>query len=237
MNKKKIIINNNLWWLDYSILNINNIKFKYYYFNNIFYIKLLNFFFFFLINKNNLNNSLFYNLDAVITNNINNKYYIAMQTFFYDLQILLEIKFANKLDSLSKIYLGNTWIERELKENNNIFFKNLLDNRKLLSNYNLNNNIEYNQFNSIINDIKIINMLFWLKFFLIYIYIVLIIFNLYLNNLMSTLLNIEFITILIFFVYIFSGSIFNLNWIFGFSFIILILGGLEIALSFLLLNL
>jgi len=156
LNKKKIIINNNLWWLDYSILNLDNIKFKYFYFSNIFYIKLINFFFFFLINKNNLNNMFFYNLDALVYNKNNlNKYYIGTQTFFFDLQILIEIKFNNKLQSLSKIYSGNTWIERELKEVNNILFINLLDNRKLLSNYNYNNNLEYNNYNLILNDIKI----------------------------------------------------------------------------------
>jgi len=156
LNKKKIIINNNLWWLDYSILNLDNIKFKYYYFSNIFYIKLINFFFFFLINKNNLNNMFFYNLDALIYNkNNSNKYYIGTKTFFFDLQILIEIKFSNKLQSLSKIYSGNNWIERELKEANNILFTNLLDNRKLLSNYNYNNSLEYNNYNLILSDIKI----------------------------------------------------------------------------------
>lgn len=80
-------------------------------------------------------------------------------------------------------------------------------------------------------------MLFWSKFFIIYLVFSLLMFNLFLNNLMSTILTIEFITILIFFIYLFSGLLFNLNWIFGFSFIIIILGGLEVALSFLLLNL
>lgn len=98
----------------------------------------------------------FYNLDALIYSRNNlNKYYIGTQTFFFDLQILIEIKFNNKLQSLSKIYSGNTWIERELKETNNILFINLLDNRKLLSNYNYNNNLEYNNYNLILNDIKI----------------------------------------------------------------------------------
>ena len=156
MNKKKIITNNNLWWLDFSILNLNNIKFKYFYFSNIFYIKLINFFFFFLINKNNINNMLFYNLDSLIfNNNINDKYICGVQTMFFDLQVLLEINFNNKLTSLSGIYSGNTWLEREMKEMGNITFLNLLDNRKLLSNYNYNNNLEYTHFNSIINDIKI----------------------------------------------------------------------------------
>jgi len=80
-------------------------------------------------------------------------------------------------------------------------------------------------------------MLFWSKFFLIYIMLSLLIFNLFLNNIISTIFTLEFITILIFFIFLFLSLTFNLNWIIGFSFIIIILGGLEIALSFLLLNL
>lgn len=95
---------------------------------------------------------LFYNLDALICKN---KYNLGVQTFFGDLQLLIEVNFINKLNSLSTVYSGNIWIERELKETNNVFFINLLDNRKLLSNYNYNNSLEYNQFNSIVNDIKI----------------------------------------------------------------------------------
>ena len=45
--------------------------------------------------------------------------------------------------------------ERENKEFNNIFFQNLNDTRKLLSNYNYNKNLQYNNFNNIINDINI----------------------------------------------------------------------------------
>ena len=103
-----------------------------------------------------MNNMFFYNLYAVIcSKNSLNNYFIGIQTFFFDLQIFAEITFKDKLDSLSKVYSGNTWMERELKESNNIFFLNLIDNRKLLFNYNYNNNLEYNHFNSIINDIKI----------------------------------------------------------------------------------
>ena len=101
---------------------------------------------------------LFSNLDAVVVDNCS--YNISLQTFFYDLQIFVNINIIEKLSSLSKLYFGNTWIERELKENNEILFKNLTDNRKLLSNYNYNKSLEYNQFNSLINDIKIIDMLF-----------------------------------------------------------------------------
>jgi Ni,Fe-hydrogenase III component G len=156
MNKKKIQITNNLWWLDYSILNLNSINFKYFYSNNIFSIKLKNFYYFFLINKFNINSTYFYNLDATILNKIVNKtYVISTQTFFYDLQLLLNINVANNVLSISKIYFGNTWVERELKEFNNVYFIGLIDNRKLLSNYNYNNKLNYNQFNSIVNDLKI----------------------------------------------------------------------------------
>jgi hypothetical protein len=63
----------------------------------------------------------------------------------------------------------------------------------------------------------------------------LIFFNLTLDNFMSLLLISEFIVIIIFYLYIFSSLIFSINWIFGFSFIILILSGLELALAFLIL--
>jgi len=156
MNKKKVQITNNLWWLDYSILNLNSINFKYFYSNNIFSIKLKSFYYFFLINKFNINSTYFYNLDATILNKVVNKtYVISTQTFFYDLQLLLNINVANNILSISKIYFGNTWVERELKEFNNIYFIGLIDNRKLLSSYNYNNKLNYNQFNNIINDLKI----------------------------------------------------------------------------------
>jgi hypothetical protein len=54
---------------------------------------------------------------------------------------------------------------------------------------------------------------------------------------MSLILTSELILILIFYIYAFNAVLLNLNWIFGFSFIIITLGGLEIALSFILLNL
>ena len=57
------------------------------------------------------------------------------------------------------------------------------------------------------------------------------------NNFLNLLLNIELLVITIFYIYIFSAVLFNLQWILGFSFIVVILGGLEVALSFILLNL
>lgn len=80
-------------------------------------------------------------------------------------------------------------------------------------------------------------LLFWLKFFSSLLILTLLFLNFNLNNFMSLLLTSELLLILIFYIFIFNALLFNLHWIFGFSFIIIILGGLEIALSFLLLNL
>jgi Ni,Fe-hydrogenase III component G len=155
MNKKTNTFNN-IWWLEFSMLSTNNINFKYYYTNNIFFINLTNFFYFFLINKYNTLNTLFYCVDATINQDKNKKfYYVSYQSFFYDLKILCEIQFKNYLQSLSGIYHSHTWVERELKETNKVFFLNLVDTRKLLSNYNYNSTINYNNYNNIINDIKI----------------------------------------------------------------------------------
>lgn len=113
-------------------------------------------FYFFLINKNNLNNFYFYFLDStVVTNYEKKEYQIAYQSIFFDLRILINVKFKNSLQSISKIYRGSSWVERENKEFNNIIFNNLNDTRKLLSNYNYNKNPQYNNFNNILNDLHI----------------------------------------------------------------------------------
>lgn len=159
MNKKRKFTNNSLWWLDVNILNTNNVLFNYLTESNIFTIQLSHkyYYYYYLINKHNLNTLYFFNLDATVINSktkINN-YYITTQTVMSDFKILTKILFYNNLQSISQIYCGNTWVEREIREFYNILFFNLLDSRKLLSNYNYNHNLEYNQFNNIIYDINI----------------------------------------------------------------------------------
>ena len=156
MKKKNKLTNSLLWWLDFSILNTSLISFKYSNNNNIFFIKLFNFFNFFCINKKNLNSLYFYILDCTIVNCFNsNLYYIGYQSYFFDYQILIESKFTKITNSISFIYPGISWIERELKESNDIFYLNLNDSRKLLLNYNYINSIQYNNYNNIINDLLI----------------------------------------------------------------------------------
>lgn len=157
MNQKNIM-NYLTWWLDFTIININSSTFKYSQINNIYYINIKEnyLYFFFLINKNNVNSLNFYNLDITNYKLVNKyKYFIAYQSIFFDFKILIETNFKNKIQSLSSINKGTLWLERENKEFSLIQYNNLNDSRKLLSNYNYNNSVQYNQFNSIINDLKI----------------------------------------------------------------------------------
>ena len=158
MIKKRKFTNNSLWWLDINILNTNNILFTYLTESNLFTLQLSKsyYYYYFVINRNNLNSLYFFNLDATVVNvgDFNN-YYITTQTIISDFKILIAVLFTNNLQSLSQIYLGNTWIEREVREFYGIFFTNLLDSRKLLLNYNYNHNLNYNQFNGIVYDMSI----------------------------------------------------------------------------------
>lgn len=81
------------------------------------------------------------------------------------------------------------------------------------------------------------NLLFWLKIFTIIFILGVFTLNLNSSSYMHLILSAELLLIMLFIIFLFNSLIFNINWILGFSFVILILGGLEIALSFLLLNL
>jgi hypothetical protein len=158
VNKKKNFSNYSLWWLDTNILNINNLHFKYSYINNIYFFKLdvKFYYYFFLLNSKNINTLNFYILDILNYKNINlNNYFLAYQSIFFDFKLLVETQFDKNISSVSTIYKGASWIERETKEFTSVQYNNLTDSRKLLSNYNYNSNLQYNNFNNIINDLKI----------------------------------------------------------------------------------
>lgn len=157
MNQKNIT-NYLTWWLDFTIININCSTFKFSQLNNIYYINIKEnyLYFFFLLNKNNLTSLNFYNLDITNYKIINKyKYFVSYQSIFFDFKILIDSTINNPIHSLSTINKGSLWLERENKEFSSLQYTNLNDTRKLLSNYNYNNSIQYNQFNSIINDLKI----------------------------------------------------------------------------------
>lgn len=158
MIKKRNFTNNSLWWLELHILNTSNTTFQYSKTNNVFFLDVTSsfFFFFFLINKKNLNTAYLHPLDGVILKeNGYTQYLLPTQTIFFDFKILISLKTALRLQSISSIYSGNSWVERELKEFNGVNFSNLNDTRKLLLNYNYNTDLQYNQYNTIINDIQI----------------------------------------------------------------------------------
>lgn len=158
MNKKKSSFHYSLWWLDVNILNVNNLKFKFSFLNNIYFLTVSPryFYFLFLLNSKNLNTLNFYLLDILTFRKINTfHYFVAYQSIFFDFKILVETQFQDKISSISKIYNGALWVERETKEFNEIQYLNLNDTRKLLSNYNYNSDIQYNNFNNIINDLKL----------------------------------------------------------------------------------
>ena len=144
------------WWVDAYILNTNFNKFLYNKINNYHYISITpNFLYIYLLlNKKHINTLMFNNLDTAIIKNLKLAYY-SLQTFFFDYKILVHIKYNTYLFSSSTIYSGNLWLERELKEMNNINFIQLLDTRKLLSNYTYNTNLIYNNYNVILNEVLI----------------------------------------------------------------------------------
>lgn len=156
INKTKQFSNLSIWWLDYSILNTKNTIFKYSLTNNIFYINITNNFFvtFFIINKKNLNNLHFYILDNLVVSS-EKKYFLTYNSIFFDFKIFIITNYIKQLNSISKIYFGSSWQEREAKEFNSLHFIGLNDTRKLLSNYNYNVEIQYNNYNNILNDIQI----------------------------------------------------------------------------------
>lgn len=145
-------LNSLLWWLDICILNLDSITYKYSYTNNIFFFNLnFNWFYnYFIINKYNLNTTYFYILDMLY---LNNNVYISSQSFFFDIKILIESNIENFIQSISKIYPGCLWLEREMKEFSDITIFNLKDTRKLLTNYGYNKDMVYTNYNNIINDL------------------------------------------------------------------------------------
>lgn len=146
------------WWVDSAILNYKDVNYSYNEHSKVYSLNVSKdfFFFFLLLNKKNTNTlNFFYSDITVVGNNYKNQYLINYQSIFYDFRVLILVNFFNQIISLTKINKGLTWSERELKEFNKVSISNLLDSRKLLTNYNHNNATAYNNFNNIVNDLFI----------------------------------------------------------------------------------
>lgn len=81
----------------------------------------------------------------------------------------------------------------------------------------------------------IAGMLLWESVFVLLIFLALWSFSLSTNNLVSLLLTSEFLIASLFCLLLASSIYFNLNILFGLAYLVLILGGLELALSILIL--
>ncbi len=125
--KKKFFFFINI--LNYNILNSYNI-----------FINKINWFFQFVCINKCIPNYYYYTLDLFLYNI--NILQLNLNTYFNTNKLNIITK-GNKKQSLSSIYKGNIWMERELSELHNFFFINLLDTRKLLQNYTINQKLIY----------------------------------------------------------------------------------------------
>lgn len=149
----KYFQHNTLWWVDFSII-INTPVFFYQKFTNNFYLQLTNksHYFYYLITLNHINSFFFYILDLTTVNLKKNQLMISHQSIFFDYKVITTTTSNQNAESISKLNKGSTWLERENRELNSVNYNNLTDSRKLLLNYNYNNDIFYHNFNHIIND-------------------------------------------------------------------------------------
>lgn len=143
-----------MWWVDFSII-FNNYLFLNQQYTNNFYLQLStkNHFYYYLLILNHINSFLFYILDSSTVNLKKNQLIINHQSIFFDYQVTTLTSINKKINSISKLNKGSTWLEREDKELNNTNYVNLADSRKLLLNYNYNLEVSYTGFNQIISDI------------------------------------------------------------------------------------
>jgi hypothetical protein len=143
-----------MWWVDFSII-FNNYLFLNQQYTNNFYLQLStkNHFYYYLLILNHINSFVFYILDSSTVNLKKNQLIINHQSIFFDYQVTTLTNINKKINSISKLNKGSTWLEREDKELNKTNYTNLADSRKLLLNYNYNLEVSYTGFNQIISDI------------------------------------------------------------------------------------
>ena len=143
-----------MWWVDFSII-FNNYLFLNQQYTNNFYLQLStkNHFYYYLLVLNHINSFLFYILDSSTVNLKKNQLIINHQSIFFDYQVTTLTNINKKINSISKLNKGSTWLEREDRELNKTNYTNLADSRKLLLNYNYNLEVSYTGFNQIISDI------------------------------------------------------------------------------------
>ena len=228
------IKNNNLLFFTSNVNNSNNLFIKNTQ-NNLLY----------LINSlrvNYLNQFFAVDISNIkYCNNTNLIYIFSCYLTNYKIILISLLNKINILPSYSNIYLNFSWVERELKEFSDLFFNNLKDSRRLLTDYSYSSYINYkdyntNSYNLIFQDLYI-RVLHW---YFIYLYIIIIIilsFILYNRSLIQSIFLGELLIILLFFLFITLSINYNIYLLIGLSIILLVFGGLELSLNLLILNL
>lgn len=114
-----------------TINNINLIECKvdsfcYYWFNTFLKFELTNI-------------NFFHDMSLIKYNKLNIQTFSVISCLFFYSSLLVNTTHQFDISSVSSIFSGSTWVERELSEFNSIFFIGLKDSRRLLSDYLSNN--------------------------------------------------------------------------------------------------
>lgn len=172
--------------------------------------------------------------------NINSKLLISTYSCFLTserLNILLPVKNNVNLFSISSLFKSTIWTERELSEFNNVNYVSLKDSRRLLTDYTNSHSINVNTFKTtsydLINQDLYTRLLQWFFYFLFLFIVITLSFIFYNKSLLHLLILSEIIIIL--FICIISALmlLFNIYYLVGLSLIILVFGGLELAINLL----
>ena len=189
--------------------------------------------------KNMLTN-LYANIDKNFLFNTKYRHLLShFSCFLTNERITINTTISNKLkiNSISSFFKSTQWTERELTEFNNIMFKGLLDSRRLLTDYTYNKNISNISYKTDSYDlifqniyIRVLHWFFLFLFFFITIMFSFIFFN---KNLLHVLILSECLILLMVFMLLSLTVYYNIYYLIILSLILLILGGLELSVNFL----
>lgn len=191
--------------------------------------------------KNSLNN-LYFNIDlGFYLNTDEQKIFKAhFSCILTSERLNINILTKKQLSTISTLFKSTLWVERELQEFYNINFYNLKDSRRLLTDYTYQkslNNKEYKttSFDLITQNIYI-RMLHWFFYFLYSIIIIFISFVFYHKSLLHLLVLSEVLIIFLVLCLSTLSITFNLYYLLGLSILVVIFGGLELAINLLILT-
>lgn len=166
----------------------------------------------------------------------------SVNCYFFNFSVLTfgQKSFSSEFPSLSGIYPGCIWMEREMGEFFNIFFLGLKDARRLLTDYterpNTTSFYRTSMYSGLVQDLynkKVLHWLYIFSFLAVSCFFSLVFLN---RQLIIMLLVGEALLIIFFFLGLLLSSFFNIFFLVGFSFFFLMIGGLELALNILLLT-